>query len=150
DDAPIGDTPPVVAPAAEEPRQVRSETGDALAEADIYIAYGRYQQAVDLLSGAIEAEPERSDLRLKLLEVYLEMRNREAFRNQYRSLQALGDSAAVDRVKEMLSTVDGVSDWLDDQPQRDASAAAAAATAAAGAALYAARPDEAAAVSQSE
>ncbi|MET0378944.1 MAG: FimV/HubP family polar landmark protein, partial [Spongiibacteraceae bacterium] len=102
---------------AEKKPAVRSETGDAIAEADIYIAYGRYQQAVDLLTGAIDAEPERADLRVKLLEVLVEMRNRDAFRQQFTSLQTLGDSAAVVQVKDMLSSVDGVSDWLNDLPQ---------------------------------
>jgi pilus assembly protein FimV len=96
---------------------VRSETGDAIAEADIYIAYGRYQQAVDLLSHAIDAEPSRSDLRVKLLEVCLEMRNREAFRQQFVALQGLGDGDAVAHAKDLLSSVDGVSDWLVDLPQ---------------------------------
>jgi pilus assembly protein FimV len=96
---------------------VRSETGDAIAEADIYIAYGRYQQAVDLLSHAIDAEPARSELRVKLLEVCLEMRNREAFRQQFVALQGLGDGDAVAHAKDLLSSVDGVSDWLVDLPQ---------------------------------
>jgi pilus assembly protein FimV len=96
-----------------ETKSVRPETGDAIAESDIYIAYGRYQQAVDLLSTAIDSEPKRSDLRVKLLEVYVEMRNREAFRQQFAELQQLGDSNAVAQVKDMLSSVDGVSDWLD-------------------------------------
>lgn len=110
-------------PAATEPEKkpLRSETGDAIAEADIYIAYGRYQQAVDLLTGAIDGEPDRTDLRVKLLEVFLEMRNREAFRQQFMSLQSLGDGDAVVQVKEMLSSVDGVSDWLNDLPQATAS-----------------------------
>jgi pilus assembly protein FimV len=97
----------------EQKKTVRSETGDAIAETDIYIAYGRYQQAVDLLSNAIDAEPARSDLRVKLLEVYVEMRNRDAFRQQFAELQGLGDGNAVAQVKDMLSSVDGVSDWLD-------------------------------------
>ncbi|MDB6060766.1 MAG: hypothetical protein JWM78_869 [Verrucomicrobiaceae bacterium] len=120
-DPAIADTPDHLfeaeAVAAEEPKKtVRPETGDAIAESDIYIAYGRYQQAVDLLSTAIDHEPNRTDLRVKLLEVYVEMRNKEAFRQQFTALQALGDSNAVAQVKDVLSSVDGVSDWLDDLP----------------------------------
>src|SRR5690606_6324594 len=112
-------------PASMEPEKkaVRSETGDAIAEADIYIAYGRYQQAVDLLTGAIDAEPNRADLRVKLLEVLLEMRNRDAFRQQFMALQSLGDADAVVQVKEMLSSVDGVSDWLNDLPTSSSASA---------------------------
>lgn len=93
---------------------VQSETGDAVAEADIYIAYGRYQQAIDLLATAVSQEPQRSDLQVKLLEVYVETRDKPAFQQQYMALQALGDDEAVGQVKEMLSSVDGVADWLDD------------------------------------
>ncbi len=119
-------------PVAETPQKtVRPETGDPIAEADIYIAYGRYQQAVDLLTGAIDAEPGRSDLRVKLLEVYIEMRNKEAFRQQFVALQGLGDSSAVAHVKDLLSSVDGISDWLDDLPGAGASGAGTAFAAAA-------------------
>lgn len=96
--------------------ELQSETGDAIAEADIYIAYGRYQQAVDLLTTAISQEPQRSDLQVKLLEVYTETRDKPGFQQQYLALQALGDDAAIGEVKEMLSSVDGVADWLDDLP----------------------------------
>ncbi len=108
-----GEQPRAAAPS----QAVRSETGDAIAESDIYIAYGRYQQAVDLLSHAIDAEPTRSDLRVKLLEVCLEMRNKDAFRQQFLALQSLGDADAVAHAKDLLSSVDGVSDWLVDLPQ---------------------------------
>lgn len=103
----------VEAPAAVEPASIQPETGDAIAEADIYIAYGRYQQAIDLLSAAVAQDSQRSDLQVKLMEVYLETRDKPGFQQQYSSLQALGDDAAIVQVKEMLSTVDGVSDWLD-------------------------------------
>ncbi len=95
---------------------VSSETGDAIAEADIYVAYGRYQQAIDLLRSAVDQEPARSDLQVKLLEVYIETRDKPGFQQQYLALQALGDDAATGQVKEMLSSVDGVADWLDDLP----------------------------------
>src|SRR5690606_33283529 len=48
---------------------VRAETGDVIAEAEIYVAYGRYQQAIDLLKTAVDQDPERTDVRLKLIEV---------------------------------------------------------------------------------
>jgi len=43
---------------------------DPSSEADVYIAYGKHQQAEELLLNSIEQEPERLDLRLKLMEVY--------------------------------------------------------------------------------
>ncbi|MGI9234145.1 MAG: type IV pilus assembly protein FimV, partial [Woeseiaceae bacterium] len=49
---------------------VNLDQTDPIAEADFHMAYGLYDQAADLLCSALEAEPERRDLRLKLLEVY--------------------------------------------------------------------------------
>lgn len=50
---------------------------DAIAEADIYIAYGRYQQALDLLAAATKAEPGHAQGFLKMLEIYLKNDRRE-------------------------------------------------------------------------
>ncbi|HFD79905.1 MAG TPA: hypothetical protein ENK05_05890 [Gammaproteobacteria bacterium] len=52
---------------------------DPLAEADVYLAYGRFQQAEELIKDALEKEPGREDLNLKLLEIYLAGRNQSAF-----------------------------------------------------------------------
>ncbi len=43
---------------------------DPMSEADVFMVYGRYQQAEELLQNAIKSEPERIDYQLKLLEVY--------------------------------------------------------------------------------
>lgn len=60
---------------------IESEAGevDPLSEADVYLAYNKHQQAEELLSSAIEQEPDRLDLKLKLMEVYYSARNSEAF-----------------------------------------------------------------------
>lgn len=91
---------------------VEAETDDALAEAEIYVAYGRYEQAAQMLKGAIAKEPERTDLRVKLLDVYLETRDQANFMREFEALEALGDPAAIADVKESMSAVEGVSDWL--------------------------------------
>jgi len=52
---------------------------DPSAEADVYIAYGKHQQAEELLLSAIEQEPDRLDLRLKLMEVYHATGNADSF-----------------------------------------------------------------------
>ncbi|MEJ2590684.1 MAG: FimV/HubP family polar landmark protein, partial [Candidatus Thiodiazotropha sp.] len=51
---------------------LQDETGevDPLSEADVYIAYGRYQQAEELIKQAIDKFPEREELKHKLLEIY--------------------------------------------------------------------------------
>ena len=50
---------------------LQDETGevDPISEADVYMAYNRYQQAEELLRQGIKKEPDRADLRFKLLEV---------------------------------------------------------------------------------
>lgn len=52
---------------------------DPLTEADFHIAYGMYDQAAELLQAAIEQDPERRELRLKLLDVYFESGNKGEF-----------------------------------------------------------------------
>lgn len=106
-------------PEPEKP-SAQSVTGDAISEADIYIAYGRFDQATDLLQTAISAEPGRTDLRLKLLEVFVEEGNKDGFQEQYLQLESMGDDQAIIAAKELLSTVDGVADWLDDLPESGA------------------------------
>ncbi|NQD91176.1 FimV family protein [Pseudomonas sp. CrR25] len=80
--------------------RVTAQTGDALGEADIYIAYGRFNQAAELLQNAINDEPQRGDLRLKLMEVYAELGDREGFARQDNELREIGGAAVeVDQLK---------------------------------------------------
>ena len=68
--------------------------GDAIAEADAYIAYGRNDEAIHTLETAISREPSRTDLRLKLLGVYADTQDRESFDKQFREIEALDDEIA--------------------------------------------------------
>lgn len=56
-----------------------SETTDAVSEADTFLAFGREAQAEEVLLAALEKEPERHALYLKLLEIYAGRRNRVQF-----------------------------------------------------------------------
>lgn len=85
----LDDEPAHAAQTAGEER-VTAQTGDALGEADIYIAYGRFNQAAELLQNAINDEPHRADLRLKLMEVYAELGDREGFARQDNELREIG------------------------------------------------------------
>ena len=58
---------------------VNLDQSDPLAEADFHMAYGLYDQAADLINGALEAEPNRLDLLTKLCEIYFVWGNRDAF-----------------------------------------------------------------------
>lgn len=52
---------------------------DPLSEADVYLAYGRYQQAEELIRHALVNEPGRDDFKLKLLEIFYACENKEGF-----------------------------------------------------------------------
>ncbi len=61
---------------------------DPLAEADVYLAYGRYQQAEDLIKEALQNNPEHEALDLKLLEVYQAGKNQAAFDDHAQTILA--------------------------------------------------------------
>ncbi|MGA7802473.1 MAG: FimV/HubP family polar landmark protein, partial [Gammaproteobacteria bacterium] len=65
---------------------------DPLAEADVYLAYGRYQQAEELVSEALKNAPERNDLHMKLLEIYHAAQNATAFDGHAEAFLARLDS----------------------------------------------------------
>ena len=58
---------------------VASTEVDPIAEADVYIAYGREAQAEDILKEALRRQPERQAIRKKLLEIYAGRRDAKAF-----------------------------------------------------------------------
>ncbi len=72
---------------------VNLDQGDPLAEADFHMAYGLYDQAADLVRIAIQREPQRRDLKLKLLEVFFVWGNKEQFLTTARELSESRSSA---------------------------------------------------------
>lgn len=68
--------------------QASTEPGDPLAEADFHMAYGLYDQAADLVQLAIRREPQRRDLKLKLLEIFFVWGNKDRFIELARELNA--------------------------------------------------------------
>ena len=62
---------------------------DPVAEADVYIAYGRDGQAEDILKEALRIHPERHAARLKLLEIYSARSDVRAFEDQASELYSL-------------------------------------------------------------
>ncbi|MGH8419151.1 MAG: FimV/HubP family polar landmark protein [Pseudomonas sp.] len=78
----------------------RERPADVLVQAEIHIAYGRMNQAVALLEEAVKEEPQRSDLRLQLMEIYAQQGNQEGFVAQERQLVATGKNhAEVEQLK---------------------------------------------------
>jgi pilus assembly protein FimV len=67
---------------------------DPLAELDVYIAYGRFPQAIDFLRNEIKRAPERADLKVRLLEVEKEAGDESAFAKD--AAQFGGDNGDID------------------------------------------------------
>jgi pilus assembly protein FimV len=64
-----------------------TEEVDPLAEAEIYLAYGRDGQAEEILKEALQTSPRRQEIQLKLLEIYAKRRDVGAFDPIARELQ---------------------------------------------------------------
>jgi pilus assembly protein FimV len=76
---------------------VNLDQTDPLAEADFHMAYGLYDQAADLVNGALEADPTDQALMSKLCEIYFVWGNQDAFIDAATRLNAaLGDSESAD------------------------------------------------------
>ena len=58
---------------------VTTDEVDPVAEADLYAAYGRVEQAIEVLRSAIRASPERIEFKVKLLEVLAQQGDAAAF-----------------------------------------------------------------------
>jgi pilus assembly protein FimV len=84
-----------------------TQTSDVIGEADIYVAYGRFPQAIGLLTGVLDEEPDRNDVRLKLLEVYADTGERSAFDLEMVALsEHCGDEDILDAARELSSRFD--------------------------------------------
>jgi FimV-like protein len=84
---------PVQTPAVQAP--ARRESGpatDALDGASIYIAYGRFNEALGILREGLQNEPNRTDLRVRMLEVLGQQGDASGFAEQEQALRAGGYS----------------------------------------------------------
>ena len=79
-----------------------SAVSDAIAEAAIYVAYGRHQQALDLLATASAADPTNSAAYLKMIEIYLANDRHEEAEDLLPAIEATNDASAIKQAKEML------------------------------------------------
>jgi pilus assembly protein FimV len=59
--------------------QLDANEVDPVAEADVYIAYGRDSQAEEILKEALRTQPERHAVRVKLLEIYQNRKDTKSF-----------------------------------------------------------------------
>jgi pilus assembly protein FimV len=67
---------------------INLDQSDPIAEADFHMAYGLYDQAADLINGALAVDSGRQDLMAKLCEIYFVWGNRDAFIDAAQRLQA--------------------------------------------------------------
>lgn len=102
---PQPDAPPVVASVLATPAAIDK----VLEEAEQSIAQGRLNHAADLLEPAVAAQPDRSELRLKLMEVYARQGDRDGFVGQERQLVATGQNHAdAEALKQRFPAMLGV------------------------------------------
>lgn len=81
DESDIAEEPAVEAAAAEEV--------DPIAEADMYISYGRDEQAEDILHLALKTDPDRQAIHGKLLEIYARRKDVDSFNDVARQLHGM-------------------------------------------------------------
>lgn len=81
---------------------------DPVAEADVYLAYGRDLQAEEILKEALRSDPGRVAIRSKLLEVYAKRADVKAFDAQARQLleQTGGEGEDWDKAVELGRSID--------------------------------------------
>ncbi|WP_214349930.1 FimV/HubP family polar landmark protein [Pseudomonas congelans] len=117
----------------------RERPADPLVQAEIHIAYGRMNQAIELLEEAVNEDPKRDDIRLKLMEIYAEQGNNKAYAAHERKLVAAGKlEAEVEQREELNSTLKPVAPVAAPLASETSTASAAPAVAAAAAATTAA------------
>ncbi|WP_320366785.1 FimV/HubP family polar landmark protein [Aquabacterium sp.] len=72
---------------------------DPVAEADVYLAYGRDLQAEEILKEALRSTPDRLAVRVKLLEVYAKRRDTKGYESLATQLFALTNGAGEEWLK---------------------------------------------------
>ena len=88
--------------------QIDSNEVDPIAEADVYIAYGRDTQAEEILKEALKVTPDRHAIRVKLLEIYANRKDLGSFSSLAGELyqQTNGDGEDWARASELGRSID--------------------------------------------
>ena len=92
--------PSVVAAGAAAAELAGAELADPVGEAEIYLAYGRQERAIEILQEALRGDPAQSDVRLKLMEIHDERGEQQEFMHHYAALG--GDAAAQRAARDSL------------------------------------------------
>ncbi len=80
-------------PEPEAPAQAAEEQDDVLNEVDVYLAYGLYDNAEELLTESIDNNPDRADYRAKMLDTHFATKNKDSFVREAEALKGLGAAA---------------------------------------------------------
>jgi pilus assembly protein FimV len=81
---------------------------DPVAEADVYMAYGRDAQAEEILKEALQKDPNRQSVRVKLLDIYAARKDLKAFETTAGELYAAtgGQGSEWDRACQLGLSID--------------------------------------------
>ncbi|WP_431123676.1 FimV/HubP family polar landmark protein [Variovorax paradoxus] len=122
------------------PSQLDAGDVDPVAEADVYLAYGRDLQAEEILREALRVSPDRTAIHLKLLEIHAKRRDVRAFEGLATEVHKLTNGTGSDwnRVADMGKDLDPGNPLYESGAPRGVSQAESAAFA--GALASAARP----------
>ncbi|WP_414080205.1 MULTISPECIES: FimV/HubP family polar landmark protein [Variovorax] len=125
------------------PSQLDAGDVDPVAEADVYLAYGRDLQAEEILREALRLNPDRTAIHLKLLEIHAKRRDVRAYESLATEVHKLtgGLGSEWTRVVDMGKDLDPGNPLYESGTSRSGGGASAAETAAfAGALAAAAKP----------
>ncbi|QXW43772.1 FimV/HubP family polar landmark protein [Pseudomonas amygdali] len=104
---PAVQTPPT--PAATKPPAAQRSAGstpDALDGVSIYIAYGRFTEAMGILRSALEKQPERDDIRIRLLELLAEQGDGSGFvREEQSALEHGVDPQTIQDIRDRFPQI---------------------------------------------
>lgn len=102
--AAVAPVPMLDTPAA--PARKASPATDALDGASIYIAYGRFNEALGILREGLRREPHREDLRLRILEVLAQQGDAQAYLTEETAMRAQGVPAReLENVRERFPKI---------------------------------------------
>lgn len=118
DQAPASDDDPATGSSLLNPSSLARAAGesDPLAEADVYLAYGRDAQAEEVLREALSARPELPGIHLKLLEILAKRRDLEAFESVAQDVRALhsGQGEDWERTRDLGRSIDPINPLYQD------------------------------------
>lgn len=88
-------------------------TGDPIEEADVYFQFGRYQQAIDILSKAIANDASQAAVAAKLVEAYLAADQQEACQALYAEIAEKDEQETLAAIEQQLQNDEKGSEWLE-------------------------------------